>query len=79
VDIIYNNNKVSYYTNIKRNIDRYWPYFKQYPLFCICTGFAALFVFLVVVNFYTWLMGITVSTKSFIKIIEHSLRKGYRF
>jgi hypothetical protein len=23
VDIIYNNNKVSYYTNIKRNIDRY--------------------------------------------------------
>ena len=75
VHIVYNNNKLSYYTNIKKNIEIYWPYVKQKPLFCICIFIGALCVFLVVVNFYTGLMGITVSTKTHFEYYIYILTK----
>ena len=62
--ILYNKNKVSYYANIKKIIEIFWPYFKKNPLYCICMGLGLLFVFIFIVDFYTWLMGITVSTEN---------------
>ena len=64
IDIVFNNN-LSYYAKIKKTIQKCSAYLKENPLFYLSVGLGVFLVFIVLINIYTLLLGITINRETF--------------
>lgn len=65
IGIFFNQNKSSYFDEIKNIVKERWPYIKQNKGFCLSIGIAVCLLVIISTNLYCWCLGLILCTNSY--------------